>query len=36
MSLGKSTESAYKPFKYPPDYELARKHQNATMPGKPK
>jgi len=24
----------YRPFKYPPDYALARIHQKATMPGK--
>jgi hypothetical protein len=34
-SLGNSQESTYKPFKYPPDFELAKKHQNASMPGKP-
>lgn len=26
--------SPYRPFKYPPDYALARIHQKATMPGK--
>lgn len=23
----------YRPFKYPPDYALARLHQKASMPG---
>lgn len=30
-----SKHTDYKPFKYPPDYALARVHQQATMPGKP-
>lgn len=30
-----SDELNYNPFRYPPDYELARVHQIATMPGKP-
>lgn len=25
----------YKPFKYPPDYALAKLHQKATIPGEP-
>ena len=32
MSL--SEERPYQPFRYPPDYHLARTHQQASMPGK--
>lgn len=30
-----SSDIPYKPFKFPPDYHLARIHQQASMPGKP-
>ena len=30
-----SSHLVYNPFAYPPNYELAKIHQNATMPGKP-
>jgi hypothetical protein len=36
MSSGNAVESEYKPFRYPPDYNLARIHQLSSMPGKPR
>ena len=36
MSSNRVVEAEYKAFRYPPDYSLARLHQNATMPGKAK
>ena len=30
-----SSERTFSPFKYPPNYTLARIHQSASMPGKP-
>lgn len=30
-----SSEIPYNPYKYPPDYDLARIHQETSMPGRP-
>jgi len=35
MSSQASSDTRYNPFKYPPDYNLARIHQKASMPGIP-